>query len=138
MIGTPASEATTKELRRFAVLLLVIAPLGAWRFTRRGVDPNVVYAVAGVIALMGVVGLVVPRLLALPYRGWMFIGHTMGRVTTPIVLTIVYLVVFTPVRLLLALFGKDPLVRRWDKSAPTYWITRTKSEFRAEDFEHLT
>lgn len=120
------------------MLLLVIAPIGGWRLLRRGVDPHLVYALAAALLLFAVVGLVAPRSIALPYRGWMFIGHAMGLVTTPIVLTVVYLVVFTPVRGLLALFGVDPLARRWDRTAATYWITRPRKRFRAEDFEHLT
>lgn len=133
-----ATEATSRELRRFAVLLFAVAAFASWRLLRRGVDVPIVAAIASVLVVMGIVGLVAPRALALPYRGWMALGHAMGLVTTPIVLTVVFFVVFTPVRGLLALFGIDPLARRWDRAAASYWTTRTRKKFRAEDFEHLT
>ena len=116
---------------------LLWSALVAWRLHRREVDLGVTSAIAGAIALGGLMGLVAPRVLALPYRGWMFVGHTMGRVTTPIVLTLVYLLVFTPGRFMLRLFGIDPLARKLEPDATTYWITRTK-KLRAEDFERLT
>lgn len=120
------------------MLLLAVAGIGGWRLVRRGVELPIVSAIVGVLVVAALVGLVVPRALALPYRGWMFVGHAMGLVTTPIVLTLVYLVVFTPGRFLLRLFGIDPLARRWDERAKTYWITRPRNRFRAEDFERLS
>ena len=133
-----AKLATTRQLRWFAVLLLAVAALVEWRLGRRGVDSQIVHAIAGVFVAMGLVGLALPRALALPYRGWMFVGHAMGLVTTPIVLTVVYVIVFTPGRFLLGIFGVDPLARRWDQRAKTYWITRRRDRFRAEDFERLS
>jgi hypothetical protein len=130
--------ATPRELRRFGVVMLLLAAFVAWRLHRRDVDLVVIEVVGGAIALLGLVGIAVPRAVALPYRGWMAIGHLMGRVTTPIVLTLVYFVVFTPVRVLLGVLGRDPLVRRWDRDAKTYWVPRAKQRFRAEDFERLS
>ncbi len=118
--------------------MLLVAGFVAWRLHRRDVDVVVIEAVSGAIGLLGLIALVAPRAVALPYRGWMAIGHLMGRVTTPIVLTVVYFVVFTPVRALLGVLGRDPLVRRWDPGAKTYWSPRAKQRFRAEDFERLT
>ena len=133
-----AAPATSRELRRFAVLLFAVAALGSWRLVRRGVDPQLVYALAAVLTLAGLVGLVAPRALALPYRGWMGLGHTMGLVTTPIVLTLVYMLVFTPLRGLLSLFGRDPLARAREPGARSYWSERSRSRFSKEDFERLS
>lgn len=130
--------ASPRELRRFGGVLLLLAAFVAWRLHRRDVDVLVIAAVSGAIALVGLVGLAAPRAVSLPYRGWMALGHAMGRVTTPVVLTLVYFVVFTPVRVLLALIGRDPLARRWDRDAKTYWSPRTKPRFRSEDFERLS
>jgi hypothetical protein len=70
--------------------------------------------------------------------GWAFIGKTIGRITTPILLTIVFIVVVTPLGLLLRLFGSDPLRLKRDPKASTYWIERKQKTFSPEDFERLS
>ena len=59
----------------------------------------------------------------------LFVG--MSRITTPIgwvvshvVLVLVFVVVVTPVALLLRLLGRDPLNRRPDPRVTTYWVGR--------------
>jgi hypothetical protein len=70
--------------------------------------------------------------------GWAFIGKTIGRITTPILLVIVFVVVVTPLGLLLRLFGSDPLRLKRDPKAASYWIERTRRTFAPEDFERLS
>jgi hypothetical protein len=66
--------------------------------------------------------LVVPMALRPVYRGWMRFGLFMSRIMTPLVLGIVFFLVFTPVALGLRLLGKDAMRRKLDPQADSYRI----------------
>jgi hypothetical protein len=45
-------------------------------------------------------------------------------VVSPIVLGAIFFAVFTPVALVMRLFGRDAMCRRWQPDAPSYWVKR--------------
>ena len=57
-------------------------------------------------------------------RLWSKLGFVMGQVTTPIITTLLFLVVVVPLGFILRLLGKDPLRLSFDRAASTYWIER--------------
>lgn len=69
-----------------------------------------------VFAILAIWALVAPMSLNPVYRGWMRVGMLLGKITTPIVLTLVFIVAILPGALLLRLFRKDPMRRRYDES----------------------
>jgi hypothetical protein len=104
---------------------------------RRSLLPFAIGAVsAGVV--LALLSFVTPRVVVPLADGWGFIGKTIGRITTPILLTIVFVTVVTPLGLLLRLFGSDPLRLKRDPKASTYWIERKQRTFTPEDFERLS
>ena len=60
------------------------------------------------------------------YIGMIFIAMPIGFVVTHVLLGGIYYVLFTPVALFFKLRGKDPLDRRWDPAARTYWHARER------------
>jgi hypothetical protein len=66
--------------------------------------------------------LVVPDWLRLVYRWWMKLGLLLGKITTPIILGIVFVVAILPTALILKLRGRDPMARRFDAAASTYRV----------------
>ena len=65
------------------------------------------------IAIPGLTfGLLAPRVLAWPYRGWMALGHALGWFNSHIILGAVFLLVLQPIALVMRLTGYDPLRRR--------------------------
>lgn len=65
-----------------------------------------------------------PAALAPLNRAWMALGEALRRLTTPLVLGIIFFGVLTPMALLMRLFGKDLLRLRFDRAASSYWIAR--------------
>ena len=61
--------------------------------------------------------LVAPGTLRPVYYGWMRIGLVLGKIMTPIILTLVYAIAVVPTSLILRLLGKDPLHRDFDQSS---------------------
>ena len=66
-----------------------------------------------------ILGLVVPRLLYYPYKGWMSLGHALGWINSHIILGLVFILVLQPIAYIMRLTGYDPLRRR-RKGEKTY------------------
>ena len=110
------------HLRRFALVvsagLTVIAGISWWR--GHTVVPVVMWSVAGTLLLAG---LIAPRALAPVERAWLWIGSILAWVNTRIILTLLFYAVVTPVALVMRRF-RDPLDRRLDPAAASYWARR--------------
>lgn len=112
---------TPREGRKFGltvgVAFGVLAAIGFWR--------GHVY-VPGALATLGALlvlgGLAIPGHLGPVYRGWMRVAHAISKVTTPLFLSIMYLLVLTPAGLLMRALGRNPL--RHSESEGGYWIMR--------------
>jgi len=82
-----------------------------------------------------VLGTVYPVSLREVRAGWLAAAHGLGWLNTRILLGLFYYSVVSPVGLVMRLFGRDPLDRKWLPNQPSYWIRR--DEQRPPDhFEH--
>jgi hypothetical protein len=63
----------------------------------------------------------VPPLRRPMYVGWMVLCWPLGWVMSHVILGIAYFLVITPVGLIMRAFGNDPMRRKFDRSATTYW-----------------
>ena len=77
-------------------------------------------------AVLAVWGLVAPLKLDPVYHTWMKFGLLLSRITTPIVLGIVFFVVFFPIGFGMRLFGRDSLARRIDLETTSYRVPSVK------------
>ena len=116
---------TRKDLRVFAVLQLVFfTVVAAIVYHKRG-SVALPAGIGVVSAALAVIGCVAPRLVRPVYIAWMLAVAPIGWLVSHVVLALAYFVVFTPVAWIMRLCGKDPLQRRFDPQAGSYWITRT-------------
>ena len=72
-----------------------------------------------------VLGLLNSKILNPFKRIWIKFGEILGKVIAPLVLSIVYFIVITPIGLFLRIFGKDLLGIKFLKKK-SYWIKRDK------------
>jgi hypothetical protein len=63
---------------------------------------------------------------------WTLIGLTMGRLTTPVIMGILFYLVFTPIATIFRLSGRDALRLSWNGQDGSYWILRDPPGPRAE------
>jgi hypothetical protein len=68
------------------------------------------------------------RALAALRRGWLRFAEILAWINTRLLLGAVFLLLFVPARLVLRLAGRDPLARRLEPDAPTYWRLRGPQE----------
>ena len=121
------TDATKKELAWFGLLLLAflgIVGLLAWRATGTLTASRYIWG-AGVA--LAVIYYAVPPLRKPMFLGWMYAAYPIGWVMSHVILAVIFYGVLTPVGRLMRLFGYDPMARRFDRSAASYWIERERS-----------
>jgi hypothetical protein len=122
---------TAAEGRRFGltvgVAFLGLGTAAWWRGRSRA---GAVFAAIGVLLVAG--ALLVPTRLGPIYRGWMALAHRLSRVTTPLVLGIVFYGVITPVGAVRRLLGGSPLRR---PNGASGWVPRPAAARRRMDLE---
>ncbi len=77
-----------------------------------------------IFAVLAGWALIAPSSLRRVYYGWMRFGMLLGKITTPIIMTLLFLITILPGALLLRLFRKDPMRRSFDDS--TSYRVKTK------------
>ncbi|HUQ68831.1 MAG TPA: SxtJ family membrane protein, partial [Planctomycetaceae bacterium] len=116
-----------KDLRIFAVLQLVFFTIIAFFVGRRIHAYGFPAAIMMVSAAVAAVGLLRPAWIRPVYIGWMLAVFPIGWVVSHVVLAIAYFGVVTPIGWLLRWRGYDPLDRRFDATASSYWKPRPPS-----------
>jgi hypothetical protein len=113
-------ELDARGLRQFAlstggIVAVLFGLILPWLF-----DAGLPYWPWVLAAILAVWGLASPKSLGPVYRGWMRFGLAVSRVTTPLVLTLVFFLVFMPAGLIMRLTGHDPMQRRLSPDAASY------------------
>lgn len=115
------AEFTPQEGRKFGVTVglafVALAGLLLWRDKQTA---SMVFATIG--ALLVVAGLVMPGQLGPIYRGWMKFAIALSKITTPIIMGIIYFGLFLVTGILRRSLGKNQMIRT--EQGGTYWITR--------------
>lgn len=130
-------DASAKELAWFGLLLLaflgVVGTL-VWRATGSLTGAQYIWG-AGVV--LAAAYYAVPPLRRPMFLGWMYAAYPIGWVVSHTLLGIIYFGVFTPVGKLMAVVKYDPMQRRFDRAAPTYWVERERNADSAQYFRQF-
>jgi hypothetical protein len=76
-----------------------------------------------------------PKLVEPFYYGWLRAGALLNKITSPLILCLLYLLVLTPTSLILRLVKYDPLLLRSSEKA-TYWKKRDENPQASDDFKN--
>lgn len=116
--GIP-TRLTSREGRTFGFTVGLafagLAGIAAWR--GHSVTWMVLTLVSGALLISGAV---VPAKLGGVQRGWMAFAHLLSKVTTPVIMGIVYFLVITPIALVRRAIGRQPLKHR--ESDSSFWL----------------
>lgn len=115
-------ELKTSSERSFGLVFAVVLGLLALWPLLDSARPR--WWLGGLAALFLVAALVRPALLAPLNRLWTKLGLVLHRIVNPVVMAVIFYLAVTPTALLMRLFGKDPLRRRFEPEAESYWIER--------------
>ena len=108
--------------RAFGIVFTVVFVIvGLWPLLGDGgVRPWALITAGSILA----VSVIYPSVLAPLNRLWMRFGLLLHRITNPLIMGLVFFVTVTPTALIMRLLGKDPLHRKIDREAASYWIDR--------------
>ena len=111
--------------RSFGLLFFVVfLILGLWPLKNSG-DFNLNFLILSGVFLG--LGLLDSKFLTPLNKAWIKFGEILGLIIAPIVMSLVYFVILTPVSLIVRMFGKDLLGLKFIKENETYWIKRKKN-----------
>ena len=128
-------KADVKELRKFSIVLFfAFGILGLLIFWRRG---NAGLILCGVGFALLLLGLIRPKLLSHPYKAWMRLSLILGFLMNHLILSLMYYFVFTPIGIVMRMFGKDFLHKQFDKNATTYWIKKEQKVYVKKRYEKM-
>jgi Saxitoxin biosynthesis operon protein SxtJ len=118
--GIP-TRLTSAQGRRFGLTVggafLLFAAIAWWRG-----HPTLTTVLGALGGGLSLAGLLIPTYLGPVERAWMQLAHLISKVTTPIVMGLMYLLVLTPIGLLRRGFGGNPMVHQL--TAASYWNSR--------------
>jgi hypothetical protein len=119
-----------KQLRSFGFLALVaFGLLGAWILWKGsifGIQLNeaargAAFTAWALALLSGFFSLIYPKANRPLYVALSLIAYPIGMVISHIIMALIFYGIITPVGLLFKLIGRDPLNRKFDPQAETYW-----------------
>ena len=124
-----------KELKRFGVTLfiafIVLGGILIWRKAESG------FIILGIALPLGILGIVKPTFLGPIYWAWMKMAGILGFITTHLILTLMYYLVFTPIGLLLKIVGKAAFKEKFDPHAGTYWVRKDRMGHSLNKYEKM-
>lgn len=115
-----------RDLKIFSVLLIIFFAIVAYAVHSKWDANNVAIAIVSVAFVLGVACFFLPEVARRVYVGWMILVFPIGWVVSHVILAVIFYGVFTPVALIMRLCGYDPMKRRFEAEAQTYWIERTE------------
>jgi len=128
-----AKKVRTARRRAFGFGVTVAAVSGAiglWHLSRS--SPRLGYGLVAFALAMLAYSVIHPTGALRLRAAWLRLGSLLGRVNTVVVLTVAYVLVLTPLSLVVRLFGKRSFER---KKGESYFTTRSEQR-DSKHFEH--
>jgi len=118
----PKLKEDPREWLKFtAVIALMLAVLAVTLQRRHVISGQMLLAILALLGIAMLVCWVRPRWFRGLYRGGMTLSFHVGRVMGAVLLTFFFLLVLTPLGLVLRLMGKDLLNLKRNPSSQSYW-----------------
>ncbi len=100
------------------------------------VDAPVRFWALGISAVFLGLTFLKPSVLTVPNRLWFRFGLLLNKVVSPVVMGLIFVLTVIPTGLVLRARGKDPLRKKMDPEAQTYWITPEEGHHRSSSMKN--
>ena len=122
-----STRLTPSEGRQFGLTVgfafLALAGLVYWR-----TGGPVVNALGTTGVFLVIAGIVVPTRLGPLFRSWMALALVISKITTPVLMALVYFLVITPIGLTMRVLGHNPLKQK--EHSGGFWVDRKQEQDR--------
>ena len=113
-----------RQLHQFGFLWLIFfGVIGSLSYFKSG-NHRAGIILWGLAVIIPVLGWIFPALMRIVFLGLSYAAFPIGFVVSHVILALVYYLILTPVAILMRLFGYDPMERRLDPEASSYWCQR--------------
>lgn len=102
------------------VFAIVFAIIGAWPILNGG---GIRFWAAGIAIVFLGTAYLKPSLLAIPNKLWFRFGLLLNKIMSPIIMGLIFVLTVIPTGFVMRALGKDPLRKKMDTDAESYWIT---------------
>jgi len=109
--------------RNFGMVFAVVFLLISWRFYSSEINVSISLFAISIIFLL--FSFLAPSVFKIPNALWFKFGLFLGKIVSPIVMGLVYVIGFLPIGFALKLLKKDLLFMKPDPTKTTYWVERT-------------
>ena len=117
----------------FALFFGIVGGLVIWKSD----SPQVAYWIWAAAGAVTVAYYLVPPLKRPLYLGWMYAVFPLGWALSHLLLGLIYYCLFTPIGAIMRLVGYDPMRRKFDPEAATYWMEREQTKDQKRYFRQL-
>ena len=126
-----------RQLRQFAGLLVVFAGVVSGLMLYQGVSSTTAGATFGGAIVLGAVGWFWTGLLRAVYVVWMVVAFPIGWTVSHVVLAATFYLVFTPIGIMMKIVRYDPMRRKLDRDASTYWQPKRSDDDKNRYFKQF-
>ncbi len=95
---------------------------------------NLTYVFATISITLFFITIIKADLLLYPNKLWIKFGLLLGMIISPIVLGVLFFILFTPTAILMKLYGRDELRIKFKKNT-SYWILR-ETQINSDSFSN--
>jgi hypothetical protein len=118
-------EPTSRDLNILAALFIVLpGVIGGFMLWKGSPNGWIWITVGGVLGISRII----PPLFRAIYRIWISFSIILGYFVSRILLTIIFFIIITPMGLIMRIVGKDPMERKLDPNAATYWSPKEQEK----------
>lgn len=128
---------TERQLRIFAIILLIGFSIITYFWYALGRQTTFIFMIGGFGIIIGMVGTARPKWIYPIYLGLSYVTYPIGWVVSHLILFLIFFFLFTPVGLIMRIFGYDPMKRKFRRSESTYWTTRKSMSNTKRYFEQF-
>tara|TARA_B100002019_G_C21266955_1_gene599935 strand:+ start:948 stop:1319 length:372 start_codon:yes stop_codon:yes gene_type:complete len=111
--------------KSFGILFFIVfLIIGLWPL-KNGQNPYFFLIFVSFIFL--ILGLFKSNLLTPLNKAWLHFGEFLGKIIAPVVMSLVYFLILTPISLLVRIAGKDLLKLKFSEKEKSYWLRKEKN-----------
>lgn len=128
-------QPSRRELRQFAGIWFPLACAVLCMFLYKGTKSwQWTAALASVGVILSVIAFIIPAVAQRLYVGWMIAAFPIGWTISHLLMGLIYYVLITPLGLLMRLFGRDSMGRKFQPERDSYWVPHEAPEDKQQYF----
>ena len=130
-------QPSARQLNWFGLLLFLffslVGAIAFFVFDAQGVA----YVLWGLASVLAIVYYAIKPFRRPLYMGWMYAVWPIGWTISHLLMAIIYFLLITPIGWIMRILGRDPMQRKLNAEAGTYWSERRRADHVEQYFRQF-